>query len=103
MLNKFTYQLELNNLNQCTTKSDLKSKISTYNRNSFSINAAAKVEMYLPWYTSTSNQDEVQSKLLYYDLLQLAIAKYAELYDITELPNYAQHIHKFKINIILKE
>lgn len=103
MLNKFTYQLELNNLNQCTTKSNLKAKITKYNSESFYINNGARIEIYIPWYTDIEKKEEMESIILYFSLLQLAITKYAELYDITDLPQYVQYLNKFKINITLKE
>ena len=103
MLNKFTYQLELNTLNQCTTKSSLKAKIVEYNYNSFGLTSSAKITIVLPFYNRPDKQDLIQSKLLYAELLQLAILKYVELYDISELPLYAQYLHKSKIKITLKE
>lgn len=103
MLNKFTYQLELNNLNQCTTKPDLKAKIVHYNSLSFCLTSSAKITLLLRYYIDPNNQAKIESKLLYYELLQLTIAKYVELYDITELPQYAQYLNKFKINITLKD
>jgi len=43
MLNNFTYQLELNELNKTDTKQKLKGKISKYNQESFRVNAGCKI------------------------------------------------------------
>lgn len=103
MLNKFTYQLELNALSQCTTKSSLKAKIVAYNYNSFGLTSSAKITIVLPFYNRPDKQDLVESKLLYAELLQLAIQKYVELYGTSDLPMYAQYLHQSKIKITLKE
>ena len=103
MLNKFTYELELNNLNQCTTKSELKQKITVYNRKSFAITSGTRIQLYLPYYTKKENQEKVHSITLYFNLLQQAIAKYDKLYDIAELPNYAQYVAQLNLNITFKE
>ena len=103
MLNKFTYQLELNALNQCTTKANFITKIREYNYNSFSLTSSAKIIIILPFYNRPDKQDLIESKLLYAELLQLATQKYAELYSISDLPMYAQYLHQSKIKITLKE
>lgn len=89
MLNNFTYQLELNELNKIDTKQKLKDKISKYNQESFLVNSGHRIELYLPWYTDIKNEDEVTSVILYFKLLQLAIDKYISIYDIKDLPMYA--------------
>lgn len=103
MLNNFTYQLELNALNKTDTKQKLKDKISKYNQRAFRINAGCKIELYLPWYNHTQNDDKVTSKMLNFKLLQLAIEKYISIYDIDDLPIYAQQLFKINFTIQLKE
>lgn len=103
MLNKFTYQLELNELNRINTKQKLKHKIAKYNQESFRLNAGCRIELYLPWYTHIQNEDKAISKLLYFKLLQLAVEKYISTYDIDELPLYAQKLSKINFTIQLKE
>lgn len=103
MLNNFTYQLELNELNKINTKQKLKDKIAKYNQESFRVNAGCKIELYLPWYTHIQNGDKATSKLLYFKLLQLAVEKYISIYSIDELPLYAQQLSKINFTIQLKE
>lgn len=103
MLNNFTYQLELNELNRINTKQKLKDKIAKYNQESFRVNTGCKIELYMPWYTNTQNDDKVTSKMLNFKLLQLAIEKYISTYDIDELPIYAQQLFKISFTIQLKE
>ena len=62
MLNNFTYQLELNELNRIDTKQKLKDKISKYNQEAFKVNAWCRIDMYLPWYSAEIHADEVLSK-----------------------------------------
>ena len=97
--NDFLYQIELNKLNTAQTKADIRSKIVQYNAMSFSFTTSCKIEMRIPWYNNTSNNDKVTSVLNYFKLLKLAVNRYAELYDVSELQIYAQQLHKFKINI----
>lgn len=103
MLNNFTYQLELNELNKTNTKQKLKDKISKYNQEAFRVNAGYKIELYLPWYANTQNIDKVTSKMLNFKLLQLAIEKYISMYSIDDLPIYAKHVNGINFTIQLKE
>ena len=103
MLNNFTYQLELNELNKIDTKQKLRDKISKYNRKAFKINASCSIEMYLPWYSAEMHAEEVVSKILNFKLLQLAIDKYVSTYSIDELPIYAQCLTKLNFTIQPKE
>lgn len=103
MLNNFTYQLELNELNKIDTKQKLKDKISNYNQESFRINSGCKIELYLPWYNRTQNDNKAISKMLNFKLLQLAIEKYVSIYNIDDLPKYAQQLFKINFTIQLKE
>ena len=97
--NDFLYQLELNKLNLAKTKADIRTKITEYNTRAFRFTASCKIEMRMPWYNNPANNNKALSELNYFKLLKLAVAKYAELYDITDLQIYAQQLHKFKINI----
>lgn len=104
MLNKFTYQLELNKLNQCTTKTALKELISKYNTKAFSINSNCKIILYLPIYTHPQNTNVIESKIRYFQLIQLAITKWQELgFPLSDLPIYAQQLAQITFNITLKE
>jgi hypothetical protein len=103
LLNNFTYQLELNELSKTDTKQKLKDKISKYNQEAFRINAGCKIELYLPWYSHTQNDDKATSKMLNFKLLQLAIEKYISIYNIDDLPIYAQQLFKINFIIQLKE
>lgn len=102
MLNNFTYQLELNELNKINTKQKLKDKIAKYNKESFSITSGFKIELYLPWYASYDTEIII-SKVLNFKLLELAIDKFISTYPIDELPKYAQHLAKINFTITLKE
>ena len=44
------------------------------------------------WGPGRQNSDEVLSKILSFNLLQLAIDKYISKYSIDELPIYTMHI-----------
>lgn len=103
MLNNFTYQLELNELNKIDTKQKLKDKISKYNQESFRINAGCRIVIYLPWYSAEMLTEEVLSNILNFKLLQLAIEKYISIYNIYDLPIYAQQLFKINFTIQLKE
>ena len=103
MLNNFTYQLELNELNRINTKQKLKDKISKYNQEAFKVNAGCRIDMYLPWYSAETHAEEVLSKILNFKLLQLAIDKYVFTYLIDELPIYAQCLAKLNFTIQPKE
>lgn len=99
MLNNFTYQLELNELNKTSTKQKLKDLISKYNQEAFKITAGCRIDIYLPWYSAEMHTEEVLSKILNFKLLQLAIDKYVSTYSIDELPIYAQYVAKLNFTI----
>ena len=103
MLNNFTYQLELNELNKTNTKQKLKDKISKYNQKAFKVTAGCEINIYLPWYSAEMHAEEVLSKILNFKLLQLAIDKYASTYSIDELPIYARKLFKINFTIQPKE